>query len=430
MSDTTPIGKTLYLCYFWLDTPLVQTQVLPYLRELVKGGIEVHLLTFERERLSEEQVEENRQMLAEQGIIWDYLIYHKRFSVIATLYDIFCGTIYTWKKNRREKFNILHARIHFPALMALIARKLSFQKPKILFDIRGFIADEYTDAGSWKKDGIIYKTVKRLEKTLLRDCDGFVVLTEKAREILFPESKENGFDKLGRPIEVIPCCVDLKRFDAVNNNLRNEMRRNLAAENRRIIIYVGSFGGFYMARETADFYGAAKRQNPDTFALILTQTPKEMIEPLLKEKGFTDKDFFIQKVSPKEVPAYLNAADIAVSFIKPCYSKLSSSPTKNAEYLASGLPIITNSGIGDVKEHTGQDKVGYVIDEFNEESYEKALHEIEKLLQEPDLAARCKASAKNRFGLETIGGEGYRRLYARMLKPNDEINKDYLNTEK
>ena len=37
-----------------------------------------------------------------------------------------------------------------------------------------------------------------------------------------------------------------------------------------------------------------------------------------------------------------------MSFIKPCLSKLSSSPTKVGEYLAAGLPVISTAGIGDV----------------------------------------------------------------------------------
>ena len=36
--------RTLYICYFGLREPLVQTQVLPYLRELVRDGVGVYLL--------------------------------------------------------------------------------------------------------------------------------------------------------------------------------------------------------------------------------------------------------------------------------------------------------------------------------------------------------------------------------------------------
>jgi len=39
--------KTLYICYFGLREPLVQTQVLLYLREIMKDGVKVFLLTFE-----------------------------------------------------------------------------------------------------------------------------------------------------------------------------------------------------------------------------------------------------------------------------------------------------------------------------------------------------------------------------------------------
>jgi len=39
----------------------------------------------------------------------------------------------------------------------------------------------------------------------LKESDGFIVLTEKAREILFLESREKGCDKFGRSVEVIPC---------------------------------------------------------------------------------------------------------------------------------------------------------------------------------------------------------------------------------
>ena len=43
------MSKTLYICYFGVREPLVQTQVLPYLREIRKGGTDDSILTFEPE---------------------------------------------------------------------------------------------------------------------------------------------------------------------------------------------------------------------------------------------------------------------------------------------------------------------------------------------------------------------------------------------
>ena len=79
------MSRSLYICYFGVREPLVQTQVIPYLRELVKGGHEMSLVTFEGAAFSGAGSEENiKTELAEQGIDWHWLKYHKRFSVLAT----------------------------------------------------------------------------------------------------------------------------------------------------------------------------------------------------------------------------------------------------------------------------------------------------------------------------------------------------------
>ena len=86
--------RTLYLCYFGLREPLVQTQVLPYLRKISSGGIEVSLLTFEpsqRRMWPPEDMQQWRVRLRADGIRWFSLPYHKRPSLPATLYDIAAG---------------------------------------------------------------------------------------------------------------------------------------------------------------------------------------------------------------------------------------------------------------------------------------------------------------------------------------------------
>lgn len=409
--------KSLYICYFGLCEPLVQTQVLPYLREIQKSGIEVDLLTFERRSLSRDEIETSKKKLAADGINWHFLKYHKTPSVPATIFDVLNGARFVRKLARKENIDVFHGRVHIPMMMGWIANKFLSRKPKLLFDIRGFFPDEYVDAGIWKANSFAYKMVKYCEKLLLRDSDAFVVLTEKARDILFPESKETGFDKDGRPVEVVPCCVDLARFKSVNDDTRRTMREKLGVNDRLVVAYVGSFGGFYMTRETADLYGVAKQKDAKTFALVLTQTSREMIEPLLRERGFSADDYFIGTVTPFEIPKYLSAADFAVSFIKPSYSKLASSPTKNAEYLASGLPMIVNSKVGDTEEQVTEDKTGVVIDDFSRESLERAIEEITRLLADRErIAKRCRKSASKRFDLHEIGGKRYLNVYRKLLQ--------------
>lgn len=405
--------RTLYLCYFGLREPLVQTQVLPYLRKLAEAGLQVSLLTFEpqlNERWTREELEAERARLEGEGIRWHWRAYHKRPSLPATLYDVAVGARLAAKLLRRGETDVLHARGHVAALMAALAKRRA--GGRLLFDIRGFMPEEYTDAGIWPAGGALYRGVKRVERFLFNSADAFVVLTEKAREILFPGRLES--DEKGRPVEVIPCCVDFKRFRAADETPREELRRELNLEGRRVVVYVGSFGGWYMAEETARFMALAYRQDPKTYALVLTQTPPEAIAARLGELGVPVDSFRVERVAPAEVPKYLKASDIAVSFIRACYSKLSSSPTKIAEYLAAGLPVVCNAGIGDVDEVIEGDRVGVVLRDFDDESFTRALEEVEALRAEGSLAERARASAERRFDIERVGGAKYRRLYARL----------------
>ena len=418
------MAKSLYICYFGVDQPLVQTQVIPYLRELVKGGHELTLLTFEPGDVNEEGV---RTSLAADGIAWHWLRYHKRPSLQATLFDIANAARFIRKMNAEKKFDILHARSHVPMMMAAFSRKLSRHKPKLLFDIRGFMPEEYVDAGVWKDGGSVYKNVKRVENWMMREADGFVVLTEKARDILADETGP-------RPVQVIPCCVDLeRRFSGDHEGLREKIRNDLGVEGRYVLLHLGALGGLYMVDEIADLLAVAREKNNSTYALFLTQSDPQLIEPLLLERGFSEGDYFIGKVRPDQIEGWLHASDVGLSVVRSSYATASRSPTKIPEYLAAGLPIIANAGVGDVDRMIIENRVGAILegftkedylsaleridglgvllDEFSSEGYRKAIQAVSALT---DVRERCIEVAHREFDLETVGGVRYRRIYERL----------------
>lgn len=407
--------RTLYVCYFGLREPLVQTQVLPYLRQLKSENVRVSLLTFEP-RLSKtwtpDEIAKQRAALSAEGISWHCLKYHKWPSLPATIYDMAIGTWAILRIMRREGVDILHARNHVPAVMSAAAKKL--KGGQLVFDIRGFMPEEYTDAGVWPENGYLYRGLKRVERYLLRVSDAFVLLTEKARDIVFPGCSDT--DNFGRPIEVIPCCVDFERFESAGQASRESLRAELNVTGRRVIVYLGSFGGWYMTDEMTEFLAVAHSQDPTTFSMILTQSPRQIVIDRMSSLGIKEKNFMVTQVTPSEVPRYLKAADIAISFIKPCYSKQSSSPTKIAEYLASGLPVVCNTGVGDLDKLIEENHVGALLREFSSQGYLKALDEIEIMRRDETMAARLRGVARQEFDLSSVGRTRYRRLYERLVK--------------
>jgi hypothetical protein len=415
--------SALYICYFGVREPLVQSQVVAYVRELAKAGWSMHLLTFEPgwpESFPEDERTARREALAQQGITWHAHPYTQSHGLAAKAKDIVTGMLKARRIARENKVQIVHGRAHVATTIALLSTLFLRPKPKILFDVRGFNPEEYVDAGRWTPGSLKFRLLKMAERWLLRRSSGFVVLTEAGRKIMFPKALPDTGPEAwrlpdGRPVQVIPCCVDMSRFDAVSATGRESAKAAQNLQGRPVIAYVGALGGWYLDDEMARIWAVARRMDPASFALIFTQSPPTGIrEPLEAGGAVAGKDFHIEKVPPAELAVRLPAAEIALSIIKPSFSKIASSPTKLAEYLAAGCVVLSSRGIGDGDAQLVNHRVGVILDAFDDASIETALKQAFALAAEPDTPDRCSRTARELFDLNTVGGPRYRALYERM----------------
>jgi glycosyltransferase involved in cell wall biosynthesis len=405
--------SVLFISYNGMLEPLGQTQVLPYLRELSKRGVNFTLLSFERAQAftvaGRRQCEELKRDLHAEKIDWHWLRYHQRPSLPATMYDVWAGIRYAGKLVRRKKIELVHARSHIPATIALaLKRKFGI---KMIFDVRGLMAEEYVDARHWPEGGLRYRITKAAERKIFAATDAVVTLTER----IWPIIKE--WDGLkGRTVHhaVVPCCVDLSLFN-FSAAQREKVRAELGLENRFTLVYSGSLDGWYLTEDMADFFARVVQKESDAHLLWLTKGSRERVRQLMSARGIGENNFSVRAVSPKEVPSYLAAGDVGIAFIKRCFSKLASSPTKNGEYLACGLPIVINSGIGDSDELVNGSQAGIAIDDFGAQDFENAWVGIQQLVRDPDIKAKARALAERVFDLEAVGAEGYARLYEEIL---------------
>ena len=405
--------SVLFISYNGMLEPLGQTQVLPYLRELSKRGVTFTLLSFERAQAftvaGRRQCEELKRDLHAENIDWHWLRYHQRPSLPATMYDVWAGIRYAGKLVRRKKIELVHARSHIPATIALaLKRKFGI---KMIFDVRGLMAEEYVDARHWPEGGLRYRITKAAERKIFAATDAVVTLTER----IWPIIKE--WDGLkGRAVHhaVVPCCVDLSLFN-FSAAQREKVRAELGLENRFTLVYSGSLDGWYLTEDMADFFARVVQKESDAHLLWLTKGSRERVRQLMSARGIGENNFSVRAVSPKEVPSYLAAGDVGIAFIKRCFSKLASSPTKNGEYLACGLPIVINSGIGDSDELVNGSQAGIAIDDFGAQDFENAWVGIQQLVSDPEIKAKARALAERVFDLEAVGAERYARLYEEIL---------------
>lgn len=79
--------------------------------------------------------------------------HYRRLSIY-----VLSGIRYAAKLVRRNNIDMVHARSHVPATIALALKK-TFPL-KMIFDVRGLMAEEYVDAEHWSKGGIPYRLTK------------------------------------------------------------------------------------------------------------------------------------------------------------------------------------------------------------------------------------------------------------------------------
>ena len=412
MTMTLAHRRVLYISYNGVLDPLGQSQVIPYLKELSRAGIRFTLLSFEGPKAytseGRDRCEQLREELAKSEIDWHWLRYHNRPSLAATSYDVLAGIRYGSRLVRNKQIEMVHARSHIPATIALrLKRRFGL---KMIFDVRGLMAEEYLDADHWKKGSVPYRLTKSMEGRALQASDGVVTLTEK----IWPAIKDwKGLR--GRDVihEVVPCCTDLERF-RFSQSERERVRAELNLQDRFVLVYSGSIGGWYLTDKTADFFVTLLKRKPQAHFLWLTGGNKGLIEKLMSERGINSNQFTVRKVAPAEVAGYLSASDAGIAFYKPTFSRMATSPVKVSEYLACGLPVIVNAGVGDSDTFVAAQKTGGVVKDFNETEYERTLVTIENLLA-GDVRERARAVAENFFDVRTVGLERYARLYENVF---------------
>lgn len=402
----------LFITYIGALEPLIQSLGIPYLKRLTEKGIKVSLLSFEKReyRRQEQEITRLDEELSRHGMKW-YRLPYLAASPVAAIVSIVWGIFYSFYLVLTKRVGIIDGWSYFPATIAYVL-SLIFRL-KFIFEMQGFLADEYVDGNIIRENGIIFKLMKMMEKRLILSADEIIVLTEKGAEIVRDLPYVKG-RKLN--ITVIPCCADLSKFKLIPAERRGELLKEYRLEDRFILLYAGSIGTWYKLGEMIDFFQALQQRVARAHFLILTHSDHNQVSEAMMDRQVNQEDFTVMRVSPDKVADLIPIADAGVCLIKPTLSKKASSPTKVAEYLACGLPVVINSGIGDSEQIINGNKVGVVINSFDETAYNRAIDELLELIGEGDnLLQRCRETAKNSLSLD-YGVQKYWEVYGRLLR--------------
>jgi glycosyltransferase involved in cell wall biosynthesis len=412
--------KVLFISYDGMTDPLGQSQVLPYLTGLSKKGYSIHLISFEKEEVFEKNKQLIQKICDTSSITWHPEKYTKRPPVISTIRDIRRMRRSALDLHKLHSFGIAHCRSYIAIIVGLILQK---KGSKLVFDMRGFWADERVDGKIWNLNNPIYKFIynyfKSLERKALSKANAVVSLTHAAKEEMVTwKIKKLKPDK----ISVIPCCVDLNLFDPEKISRKNQqnLKKELSIENDSTFVlgYIGSIGTWYLLEEMLHFFKLLLIKKPDSLFLFVTKEPRKKIISEAQMQGIDPSKIRVTSAPRYEVPLHISLFDTSIFFISNSYSKKASSPTKQAELMAMGIPIICNSGVGDSQYFIEKHTSGHVIKTLNTEHFNQILDPTIFLQKKFFSTDRTFEGCAETFSLEN-GVIQYELIYQKLLSSFD-----------
>lgn len=365
--------QVLYLCPDGILDDLGQTQVLPYIFGLNEKGYNFIIFSFERSDRKKEEFIKQDYILKNKNILWYYLpFYSAKYNRFLRLFFGAFKLIYI---NRKHKIDLVHLR----SINAGIIYFFSNINKKYLYDIRSF-AGQHGDYGLIKKSSLLIKILFFLEKKLIKNASGIVVLDKSGSDYI----KEHFI--CNAPYKIIPTSTEVNKFNVIKKQ---------KVSNRKMIkfVFLGGAQFPYMPKKALEFIHYLLKNNINCSVDIINQRHHKFLEKVLKEVDFPRDKIKIFPLKPCEVKRNLSNYDCGLVFIQTGNWIRMSSPTKIGEYLAAGLHVLGLQGI-DVLDRLSKEtnSVDILPKSFKNITYD--LNHIIKILENIKSSKRREESIK------------------------------------
>lgn len=217
------------------------------------------------------------------------------------------------------------------ALAGLIISKI--HRCPFVLEVRDLWPQILVDSGMMTETAPVYRALKKLERFLYRQADAVVVLAKGSIDAIASEGIDRG------KIHFIPNGADPEDFDV--DRTRQELRSEYDLSGTAVV-YAGAHGpanGLDLVLDAAE----ALRDTDVTFVLVGDGVLKRDLMADAEQRRLSNVQFR-DPISKDKIPELFAASDIGLHCLAdiPLFHH-GVSPNKLYDYMAAGLPVITNT---------------------------------------------------------------------------------------
>ncbi|MEQ5874342.1 glycosyltransferase [Pseudoalteromonas sp. MEBiC 03485] len=248
-----------------------------------------------------------------------------------------------------KEVDIIHARSYGGGMLAYVLSSI-LRKP-FIFDMRGILPEETVQVGKIKNGSFKYKLLKFCERLLINKASSVFTVSNNFSSYLLSNFsiEKNKIFNISNPT-VYDNSVSLnKRTDIVN------------------FLYSGSCQEWHCPKETLLLFNQLRKKYRDKVFLRICSADDEKFIKLADEVGLPKDSFSISRVPFIEMKDVYKEAHIGFCFRRKGLTSLVSCPVKFAEYISSGIYVVSNKGVSDFdvlyRDNPG---VGLIYDELSD----------------------------------------------------------------
>jgi glycosyltransferase involved in cell wall biosynthesis len=288
--------------------------------------------------------------------------------------------------------DLVHARSDLAAGSAMLARNRRW-----VWDVRSLFADQRIALGTVRAGSAEERALRAIEATAARRSSAITALSAAAIDVL---SARYG-DEVRRKAHVVPTCVDLDRFAALDLP---------PLEPAVELLISGTLNSYYDLPTMLSVVDAVRAIVPATVEIAAPGATGW--DDLVRSRGLQ-----VGAVEPGLMAERVGRAHAGLSICRfdAGPSLAAAVPTKVAEFLAVGRPVVVNAGLGDFDTLLPGSGAGVVLADSRPASVRRAAEQLMALLSDPETPQRCRRLAAESFDVSR-GVQVLRDVYARISR--------------
>jgi glycosyltransferase involved in cell wall biosynthesis len=242
-----------------------------------------------------------------------------------------------------KKPDLIYAYADKP--MYIASRLKKFFDFKLIYDIRGDILDEHKARGASKRK------LSKLSK--------FHIKALNSVDVAFTVSSTY---KINSKAEFIP---KFNYYDGeifkYDEELMLVKKKDLQLDDKFVFVYTGNSHYYQYLEGIVKFFSQFLQKNKDSFFIIITEHDTSAFVSLLNKHNIPRSSYSLASLPQEKISDLQQAADMGFLLREDLPLNHHSFPTKFAEYLASGVPVLMTPYIHSISPMVAENGLGEVI---------------------------------------------------------------------